>query len=126
MDTILSGTVPIFTHPEQYDILPSWIDWSQLSYFVTMTSSTTNKGEFLKSLDDILKDDKGYRQRHQAVLQHRSLFDWTTLYPFDAYMFMLQKDVYPETILFKRNKSLPGSHCRHIITFSMMTTQLPK
>jgi hypothetical protein len=32
MDTILSGTVPIFTHLNQYTISGHWIDWSRLSY----------------------------------------------------------------------------------------------
>jgi hypothetical protein len=36
MDTILSGTVPLFTRREQYEVLPDWIDWKQLSYFVPL------------------------------------------------------------------------------------------
>ena len=97
MDTILSGTVPIFTRRKQYDILPSWIDWSQLSYFVDMAS--LRQETFLTALDEILKDHDGYQHRLRAVLQNRRLFDWTTLVPFDTYMFMLQYDVFPETIL---------------------------
>ena len=53
-DTILSGTVPIFTFKEQYDILPQWVDWKGLSYFVSITTEDA----FTESLDRILADTK--------------------------------------------------------------------
>jgi hypothetical protein len=119
MDTILSGTVPIFTLREQYTILPQWIDWNQLSVFLPMNMESepspssgsspsppssptsivekTNSTAFLQALHTILHDGQGYEKKHQAILQHRKLFDWTTLYPFDTYMYMLQAELYPET-----------------------------
>jgi hypothetical protein len=75
VDTLLSGTVPIFTRIEQYRIQPPWIDWDQLSYFVNVTTQST----FIESLADILQDERGYQQRHEAVLRHRPLLDWHTL-----------------------------------------------
>lgn len=109
MDTILSGTVPIFTRREQYDILPAWIDWkNQLSVLLPMNNSddepaaiksnqTAASSSFLQALKAILQDEQGYQERQAAILQHRALFDWTTLYPFDTYMYMLQAELYPET-----------------------------
>ena len=92
MDTLLSGTVPLFTILEQYDVVPPWFDWSQLSYFVNVTSRTA----FIESLQAVLDDPNGYEQRQAAVFEHQPLFDWQTLYPFDTYMYMLQKDLYPK------------------------------
>eukprot|EP00980_Cylindrotheca_fusiformis_P031335 scaffold26197_cov201-Cylindrotheca_fusiformis.AAC.1 len=40
MDTILSGSVPIFTHVNQYEIAGHWIDWSQLSYYLPVHNDT--------------------------------------------------------------------------------------
>ncbi len=93
MDTLLSGTVPIFTRIKQYQVQPPWIDWDQLSYFVNVTTQST----FIESLAKILQDERGYQQRHESVLRHRPLLDWHTLYPFDTYLYMLQAEVYPES-----------------------------
>ena len=90
MDILLSGTVPIFTRRQQYTVLPAWIDWDQLSYFVNVS----DKEPFLSSLQGILQDRDGYQRRYDAVLTHQPLFDWETLYPFDTYMYMLQHDLY--------------------------------
>jgi hypothetical protein len=103
MDTLLSGTVPIFTRTQQYSVTVPWIDWNQLSYFLDMENST--KLSFSVSLGDILRDEEGYKKRHQKVLENRHLFDWTSLYPFDSYMYMLQAHLYPET----RHASSPWS-----------------
>jgi hypothetical protein len=96
MDTILSGTIPIFTRREQYDIVPSWIDWKQFSYFIDMENATQTS--FLASLTELVYDKAGdYHEKYQALMEHRHLFDWTTLYPFDTYMYMLQAELYPDT-----------------------------
>eukprot|EP00980_Cylindrotheca_fusiformis_P022674 scaffold9548_cov108-Cylindrotheca_fusiformis.AAC.6 len=112
MDTILSGTVPIFTHVNQYEILGPWIDWTQLSYYLPVHNDTivnrlvltkysikpyATQDVFLRRLQTILEDEEGYKRKHQAVLDHRPLFDYTTLYPFDTYMYLLQAELYPET-----------------------------
>ena len=94
MDTILSGTVPIVTRQEQYHVVPSWIDWNQLTYYANVST----RQAFLDSLNHILQDMEGYHRRHDAIIQNRPLFDWTTLIPFDTYMFMLQASLYPESI----------------------------
>ena len=96
IDTILSGTVPIFTRREQYDILPSWLDWRKMSVLLPL-NEINDQREFLNRLDDILQDTEGYNDRHHAVLQHRDLVDWNTLHPFDMYMYSLQAELYPET-----------------------------
>jgi hypothetical protein len=113
MDTILSGTVPIFTSLEQYPIQGGdWIDWAQLSYYLpvhnysktagmprTMYSlePDTTRSSFLRALNKILEDEEGYQRRHEAVLRHRKLFDYTTLYPFDTTMYLFQAHLFPES-----------------------------
>jgi Exostosin family len=96
IDTILSGTVPIFTRREQYDILPSWLHWQRISVQILL-NNVTEQSQFMKQLEDILQDAEGYKKRHDAVLQHRHFVDWNTLHPFDIYMYMLQAELYPET-----------------------------
>jgi hypothetical protein len=94
MDALLSGTVPLFTRMEQYQIVPPWINWTKISYFVNLTDQRT----FHRSLKRIMDAPSlEYDQRHQAVVSNRDLFDWTTMIPFDTYMYMLQADLYPET-----------------------------
>ena len=88
-----SGTVPIFTLPKQYSITPSWIDWSQISYFASVKNTTT----FHKAMDTILMDEDLITQKIHAVVQNIDLFDFLTLVPFDTYMYMLQAHLYPST-----------------------------
>jgi len=96
MDTILSSTVPIFTSPEQYKILPDWIDWKVLSVEVNLTS----KDEFQKGLDPIIKDMDGslYQEKLQHVVSNRDLLDWRSGIPFDAYMYMFQRKLFPKSV----------------------------
>jgi hypothetical protein len=93
-DTILSGTVPIFTMKQQYKTVPKWFDWDKISYF----ADVTNKTSFLASLDSIMADKEGYKMRLQNVLDNRDLFDWHTESPFDTYMYMLQAHLWPELL----------------------------
>ncbi|CAJ1939580.1 unnamed protein product [Cylindrotheca closterium] len=121
MDTILSGTVPIFTHLHQYELAGDWIDWSQLSYYLPVHDDTGAKNGkkktggpthkvtihslraaancdiFEERLRPILKDEAGYQAKHEKILQHIPLFDYTTLYPFDTYMYLFQAELFPET-----------------------------
>ncbi len=93
-DTILSGTVPIFTLKKQYHVLPAWIDWKKISYFMDM--QTLNETQFVNELSAILQDNKTYQRKLELLLANRHLFDWTGLYPFDTYMYMLQAHLYPD------------------------------
>jgi len=109
MDTILSGTVPIFTHLHQYELAGDWIDWSQLSYYLPVEDGKghsvtrhsllppAEQGIFGQRLRDILQDEGGYKSRHHKLLEHIPLFDYTTLYPFDTYMYLIQAELFPET-----------------------------
>jgi hypothetical protein len=93
-DTLLSGTVPIFTLREQYHVLPDWFDWERISYFMDMR--TLKEPTFVRELSAILNDTKTYQRKLDLVLANRHLFDWTGLYPFDTYMYMLQAFLYPD------------------------------
>ena len=112
MDTILSGSVPILTSLEQYEIQGSWIDWKQLSYYLPVHTYTslyteyrtktsfhpnTTKEKFLSGLEKIVEDKEGYDRRHRAILENMKLFDYTTLYPFDVYMYLVQAHLFPES-----------------------------
>jgi hypothetical protein len=101
IDTLLSVTVPIFTRQEQFDLMPEWIDWAQLSYFSPVTNRT-NRTSFLRSLHTILADKEGSERKLQNVVKNSDLFDWETPIPFDTYMYMLQAHLWPEL---RRNES---------------------
>ena len=92
IDTILTGTVPIFTMKEQYEILPDWIRWDDFSYF----ADVNNKEAFLKAIDDIVNDEAMYQQKYANLMANRDLFDWQTHVPFDTYMYMFMAQIYPE------------------------------
>jgi hypothetical protein len=130
MDTLLSGTVPVFTRQEQYAVQPPWIDWDKLSYFIDMKQSKsmepeqsksagimhmTQEEKFVHQLQSILRNETAYQERHRAVLHNRKLFDWTTLVPFDTYMYMLQAELYPETRILGTlsNTTAPSTHRHH-------------
>ena len=114
MDLLLSGTVPIFTHISQFDVQGSWIDWKQLSYYVPIHNVSAKwktkkagrfpivdneaiQDNFLYRIARIMNDKAGYDRRYKAVLEHIPLFDYTTIYPFDTYMYLFQAELYPET-----------------------------
>ena len=92
MDTILSGTIPIFTMKEQYDILPDWIRWDDFSYF----ADVTDKSAFLATLDDIVNNQPLYEQKMANLMANRDLYDWQTPFPFDTYMYMFLSQIYPQ------------------------------
>ena len=98
----------------------TWIDWKQLSYYLPVHNCShvtkrpctkqslepdTTKEMFVEGMERILADKEGYEQTHRAVLANRELFDYTTLYPFDTYLYMLQAHLYPETR--RQQKTLP-------------------
>jgi Exostosin family len=98
MDTLLSGTVPVFTNwDEQRSILPDWIDWELLSVRV----NASNQQEFLQGIQTILLLDQTtdyYPTKHQHVVNNIPLLDWRTGIAFDVYMFMFQREILPSTV----------------------------
>jgi Exostosin family len=91
IDTLLSGTVPIFTWQEQYELLSDWIDWKMLSYYANVSTQTT----FISDIRRIAADQQGYEEKHKHVVLNRDLFDWKTTIPFDTYMYMLSVHLWP-------------------------------
>lgn len=81
-DTILSGTVPIFTLKPQYRSQPEWYDWSKLSYF----ADVENKTQFLSDIDEIMSNRTDIMVKTRNLLENKDLFDWQTNVPFDVYM----------------------------------------
>jgi hypothetical protein len=92
-DTLLSGTVPIFTQDKQYWGVPDWIDWDKLSYY----ANAKNQTEFMQSMQRIMSDRQGYEERHAHVARNRNLFDWWSGSPFDLYMYRVQTYLWPES-----------------------------
>jgi hypothetical protein len=107
IDTLLSGTVPIFTVPEQYNVIPDWIDWTSLSYFANVSS---NQATFLTDIDDILADTNGYKEKKRNVVLNQDLFDWKTIIPFDTYMYMLSVHLWPELEMERRRNNNNNSN----------------
>ena len=99
--TLLSGTVPIFTHKEQYDAHQSFIDWNKLSFFLGFGNkedgSAQNETSFLYELDNVLGNREVIEEKTKMIVENRDLFDWSTIHPFDKYMYMFQAHIYPET-----------------------------
>lgn len=110
MDTILCGTVPVFTNLDQFKVQGTWIDWKQLSYYLPLNHKPEQRKskksaaqakaieqEFISGLEAILNDHEGYQRRLKTVLDHIPFFDLSTLYPFDTFMYLMQANIYPET-----------------------------
>ena len=97
IDLILTGVIPIFTHYQQYDILPPFVNWQQLSYYIEMGEGDNriSKDDFLRQLNDIVQDrdaSNSYEGKKQYLLSKQYLFDWMNepIYPFDRYMSYIQ------------------------------------
>ena len=78
-DTLISGTVPVFTNHIQYGSQPQWYDWNMISYF----ASVQNKTNFIHSTKEILKNKTDIMVKTKNVLDNKDLFDWQTIVPFD-------------------------------------------
>jgi hypothetical protein len=63
IDTLLSGTVPIFTFDEQYNVVPDWINWKLLSYFARVSHGET---VFLSDIDVIVADIGNNNKQQQG------------------------------------------------------------
>jgi hypothetical protein len=94
IDIWLSGTVPIFTNPRQYQILPDFgggiIPWREMSVLIDTTKTTTSSSPyqaFSKSLDNLLQQPQSvYDEKIQLIAKYRDMLDYTTHVPFDLYM----------------------------------------
>jgi Exostosin family len=117
VDTILSGTVPIFTTARQYQVLPEWIDWRLLSVHINIRRAS--KDLFLSNVaklvavhdDDNDKNStisKEYTKKLQHVIRNRDLVDWTTIIPFDQYMYALSCQLWPDEEIKRRSMSAGG------------------
>ena len=103
MDTLLSGTVPIFTNVGQYEILPSWIDWGSISFLADIESHRT----FNRFIHYATHDDDSYLYKLDLINNNQNLFDWRTLVPFDTYMYVVARHVVPNSQ--RRATSSPNS-----------------
>ena len=79
-DTLLSGTVPVFTLKDQYKSQSDFYDWDKISYFANVSNETT----FLEDMNKNLSNKTDMMVKTKNVLDNRDLFDWQTLVPFDV------------------------------------------
>jgi hypothetical protein len=87
IDIILSGSVPVFTHPAQYSILPPYVPWEDLSILVPVMPVTTEE-EFVRSFADKVQL---YDRLRGEVDKYASLVDWETPVPFEQYMWLFRQ-----------------------------------
>lgn len=92
-ETILSGTVPVFTMNIQYEAVPDWFKWEKISYFANVEGR--NMTLFNGSMNVILNNKTDIAVKTQNVVENMDLFDWKTGVPFDVYMYKLQTKLYP-------------------------------
>lgn len=83
MDTIMSRSVPIFTAQEQYDILPTFYPWRNVSYFVDVS----NKESFTKGIEDLLnRPESEYEEKLRLIEENMHLLNHTQQFQFDGHM----------------------------------------
>ena len=93
-DTILSGTVPVFTHCDQLNVSPPWHNFSKMAYFWDFLDDNPD----FVDINAIMQDTKGYEERLQALLRNQELFDWETTSPFDQYMYHWSRRLFPDEL----------------------------
>jgi len=94
LDTLLSGTVPIYTGVWQYGILPQdiGIPWKELGYYVSVSS----RKSFEEGLQQLLNTtEEEYQAKLDLIAQYRPLLDHTQVYQFDAFMAKFAKEILP-------------------------------
>jgi len=83
MDLLLSRTVPIFTDPYQYEILPNFVPWRKLSYLANVTTKETFEASIASLLSQL---DSEYKEKILWIDKYMVMFDHTGIYQFDSYM----------------------------------------
>ena len=99
VDYFSVGTIPIVHAWQQYEAMPSFVNYSQLTYFV----EANDRSHFESSLQRILRNKTDLELKRQNILKNRDLFVWETGVPFDVYM----------VSFFNFNLGVPARHSRH-------------
>ena len=83
LDLLMTETIPLFTNEQQYNILPNFIPFREMSYLINVTT----KEAFYESLDTILElPESEYQQKLNLIRQYAPYFDHTHVARFDGYM----------------------------------------
>jgi hypothetical protein len=83
IDTLLSGTVPLFTDEEQYRILPNFIPWTEISDFVNVSTYEA----FSESLNRILRRSESvYDEKQRLINKYTDVLNYSSGVTFDWYM----------------------------------------
>jgi len=62
-DTILSDTIPIFTRQEQYPVLPPWMDWDRISYFINILDDDDDRNDMTTATTTTKKKKRNEQER---------------------------------------------------------------
>jgi hypothetical protein len=90
MDTIMSRSVPIFTAPEQYDILPKFYPWKDVSYSVNVS----NRESFTKDIEDLLgRPESEYQEKLRLIEENMHLLNHSQRFQFDGHMAELARQL---------------------------------
>jgi hypothetical protein len=83
IDLLLSRTIPLFTDPRQYDLLPPFVPWRDLTYLVNVSTRQAFE-QSLKSIQSRPASD--YQKKRRLIEDYMYLFDHRQIYQFDAYL----------------------------------------
>jgi len=87
MDILLSRTVPIFTAEEQYAILPDFVPWRDLGYFLPIPHRDNGKEKFDQGMLELLNNSpEEYKRKQDLIDKWYHVLDHRQPYQFDAYM----------------------------------------
>ena len=87
IDTILSGTIPVFTHPLQYGILPEFIPWRNFSVYVEANPKTFREGVVREGILRLTwMNQTEYNEKRDFIIKNRNMVDWESGVPFELYM----------------------------------------
>ena len=81
MDIFLSDAVPVFTHAEQYSILPPLFPWRDM----TMLADVSSMSAFIESLLSF-RNASAATQRQNQIKNASVVFDWSNPTLFEKYM----------------------------------------
>lgn len=84
IDTLLSNTVPVFTAKTQYDILPSFLPWKEMSVFVPVNSEESFRAAILRNVTFSNQVSKvaAFNRKYKVS----SIVDWRNNFLFELYV----------------------------------------
>ena len=87
VDTILSGTIPVLTHPMQYSILPEFIPWHKFTVYVEANPKTFKESIVREGILRLARmNQTEYKEKRDFIIKNKNMVDWESGVPFELYM----------------------------------------